>query len=136
MLNDFQLHEQLKKDTYLIKDLSLSKLLLMNNSLFPWVILVPKRSNVTEIIDLNEEDRKTLIDEIALVSKIIKKVLAPDKLNIAALGNIVEQLHIHIITRYKDDSLWPKPVFGCNKQEYTLEQKQKIITKLQENFNG
>lgn len=136
MLNDFQLHEQLKNDTYLIKDLTLSKLLLMNNSLFPWVILVPKRSNVTEIIDLNEEDRITLTNEIALVSKIIKTVLEPDKLNIAALGNIVEQLHIHIIARYKDDSLWPKPVFGCNKQEYTLEQKQKIITKLQENFNG
>jgi diadenosine tetraphosphate (Ap4A) HIT family hydrolase len=114
---NFKLDSRLKNDCFLIKELKLSKLLLMNNKLYPWFILVPKRSNITEIIDLNFEDQKILLSEINEISKIIQQKYQPDKLNIAALGNVVSQLHIHIIARYKNDATFPQPVWVSNKKE-------------------
>ena len=101
----------LKKDTVLIKNLELCQLLLMNNAFYPWLILVPKKADLVEIIDLNQADQILLIKEIDLISKIVQKVFNADKLNIAALGNMVEQLHIHIIARYKNDRTFPKSVW-------------------------
>ena len=135
MQEEFHLNQQLKNDSYEVLDLSLSKLLLVNNSSFPWVMLVPKKNNLKEIIDLSEEDRMILMKEISLVSQAMKKIFHPDKLNIAALGNIVEQLHIHIIARYKNDTAWPDPVFGCVKVEYSLQEYKDIINKFQEFLN-
>ena len=128
----FRLDPRLNNDSCWSVDLSLSKLLLVNNSLFPWVILVPRKNNLKEIIDLNEEERIMLMSEISLVSKIMQQVFSPDKLNIAALGNIVEQLHIHIIARYQNDQAWPNPVFGKGKLEYTKLKQQQIIEQFQE----
>lgn len=114
----FKLDKILENDCFLIKDLELSKLLLMNNKLYPWLILVPQRPDMMEIIDLNCNDQQTLLKEINYVSKIIKNIYKPDKLNIANLGNIVSQFHIHIIARYKNDNSFPKPVWIDNNRTY------------------
>ncbi len=124
----FELHPVLKKDTFLIKDLKLCQLLLMNNSFYPWLILVPKKPDLIEIIDLSESDQILLIKEIDLISKIIKKTFNPDKINIAALGNMVPQLHIHIIARFKNDRTFPKPIWVDNQiMTYKSEEAEKII---------
>ena len=132
MNNRFHLDPKLENDTFFIKNLNLSMLLLMNNSLFPWVVLVPKRNNLREIIDLNKDEQIILIEEIDYISKIMIKIFSPDKLNIAILGNIVEQLHIHIIARFEHDLAWPQTVFGKQQQAYNLEKKEDIIKKLKD----
>src|SRR5215469_12081697 len=107
----FALHPQLACDTFFITDLKLCRVLLMNNGLFPWLILVPKVDGIKELIDLSDTDRHVLMDEISLASEIMKALFSPDKLNIAALGNQVPQLHVHIIARFTHDSAWPNPVW-------------------------
>ena len=94
-------------------DLSLSRVLLMNDANYPWIVLVPRRPGATEIVDLEAVDRADLMDEIALVSRAIRRIAPCDKLNVAALGNVVPQLHVHVIARRKDDPAWPKPVWGA-----------------------
>jgi len=135
MQEDFRLHNQLEADTYEVLDLKLCKLLLMNNSLFPWLILVPQKNNLKEIIDLEFDEQVLLLKEISQVSNAIKNIYVPDKLNIAALGNIVEQLHIHIIARSKNDKMWPKPVFGGEVEKYKLEEIEIIKTKFRDELN-
>ena len=131
----FELDQILKQDTFFIKDLKLCKLLLMNNALYPWLILVPKKPDLTEIIDLSSDDQILLIEEIALISKIVKQLFKAEKLNIAALGNVVKQLHIHIIARYKNDKLFPKPVWSDNaRQYYDKVQSDLIIDKVRKNI--
>src|ERR1700723_1531751 len=103
---------QLPGDTVPVCDLALSRLLAMNDAEFPWLILVPRRVGVTEIIDLGGE-QALLMDELALVSRALKEETGCDKLNVAAIGNVVPQLHIHIVARRKDDPLWPKPIWGA-----------------------
>lgn len=132
MNNRFHLDPKLENDTFFIKNLNLSMLLLMNNYLFPWVVLVPKRNNLREIIDLNKDEQIILMEEIDYISKIMIKIFSPDKLNIAILGNIVEQLHIHIIARFEHDLAWPQTVFGKQQQAYNLEKKEDIIKKLKD----
>jgi diadenosine tetraphosphate (Ap4A) HIT family hydrolase len=129
-MNNFQLDSRLASDGDIIIGLNLSQVLFVNNALFPWVILIPKRDQAKEIIDLNVQDRTILIEEISLVSEAMKEVFSPDKLNVAALGNVVPQLHIHVIARYKTDTAWPKPVFGNGKELYSEEKYQHIKTKL------
>jgi diadenosine tetraphosphate (Ap4A) HIT family hydrolase len=95
-----------------VGDLGLSRVVAINDADFPWLILVPRRTGVTEIADLGADDAVQLTAEIAQVSRALKHVTGCDKLNIAAIGNIVPQLHIHIVARRKDDPLWPKPIWG------------------------
>jgi hypothetical protein len=90
----------------------------MNNRIFPWIILVPERENMVEIFQLTEQDRRMLIDEIALASDVMNKIYSPDKINVAALGNQVAQLHVHIIARFKTDNAWPEPVWGKGVEAY------------------
>ena len=123
----FKLDPQLKKDTFFIKDLKLCQVLLMNNSLYPWVILVPKKADLVEIIDLSEADQILLMEEIALVSKALQRHLKPKKLNVANLGNMVSQLHIHIIARFENDPAFPKPVWGQESKLYLDDELKKII---------
>jgi diadenosine tetraphosphate (Ap4A) HIT family hydrolase len=106
------LHPQLHADTVTVCDLALSRLLVMNDANFPWLILVPRRAGLSEIFDLGEE-QVTLLNEVSLLSRTLKEVTRCDKLNVAAIGNVVPQLHIHIVARRKDDALWPKPVWGA-----------------------
>ncbi len=109
---DWALHPQLERDTAPVGDLPLTRVLLMNDSNYPWVILVPRRPHLVELTDLDEAARVQLMAEIARVMDALKSAAACDKLNVAALGNAVPQLHVHIIARSKTDAAWPKPVWG------------------------
>jgi diadenosine tetraphosphate (Ap4A) HIT family hydrolase len=107
---------------------------LQKNALFPWLVLVPTQDGLSEIIDLSEPDRLALMQEIAAVSELVREVFSPYKLNIAALGNVVEQLHIHIIARYRHDSAWPDPVWGRGSRDYDNQSLAEITLALQKAF--
>lgn len=109
----FSLNERLQADTRHVTDLDLSRVLLMNNALWPWLILVPMRENAVEIHRLDGADQMTLMREIALASRVLERLFVPDKMNVGALGNMVPQLHIHVIGRTRGDPAWPGPVWGC-----------------------
>jgi diadenosine tetraphosphate (Ap4A) HIT family hydrolase len=108
----WSLHSQLEHDTTQVGELPLSRILSINDADYPWLILVPRRAGVTEIVDLGAEDAVQLTAEITQASRVLKHVTHCDKLNIAAIGNIVPQLHIHVVARRKNDPLWPKPIWG------------------------
>ncbi|WP_372760108.1 HIT domain-containing protein [Pseudoalteromonas sp.] len=108
----FELAPELQRDCIELADWPLCKVLLMNDSQYPWFILVPRQANLTEIIDLSDEQQIVYLTESAKLSKLLMSVFTPDKLNVAALGNMVPQLHIHHIVRYKTDAAWPAPVWG------------------------
>ena len=108
----FELHPRLAQDCCQLGRFPLSRLLLMRDSNYPWFILVPARDGLTEIYQLSEPDQQQLQIESSLLAKTLMRVFAGDKLNIGALGNVVSQLHIHHIVRYKNDPAWPKPVWG------------------------
>lgn len=131
----FELHPTLKKDTIFIRDLKLCQLLLMNNSRYPWVILVPKKVGMVELTDLDSAEQNLLMAEIDLVSKKMQQIFKPDKLNVAALGNMVYQLHIHVIARYKNDPVFPKPVWVDSKSDvYEDKALKEVVQKLQSVF--
>ncbi len=108
----FELNPRLEADTDWVLDLQLSRVLLMNDSRYPWLILVPRIPNVREWLDLSSTDQALLLAEQLQVSQCLQTLLSPDKLNIATLGNIVQQLHLHIIARFETDFAWPSPVWG------------------------
>ena len=108
----FELHPQLQADTIPIKDLDICTVLLMNDSNYPWLILVPKRPNIREIFELSQAEQDTVNREISHVAKALNTHFKADKMNIGALGNMVPQLHIHIIARHKTDPTFPNPVWG------------------------
>ena len=108
----FELNPRLEADTDWVLDLQLSLVLLMNDSRYPWLILVPRIPNVREWLDLSSTDQALLLAEQLQVSQCLQTLLSPDKLNIATLGNIVPQLHLHIIARFETDFAWPSPVWG------------------------
>jgi len=108
----FSLAPELQRDCIELADWPLCKVLLMNDSQYPWFILVPREAGLKEIIDLSEAQQVTLLRESAKLSKLLQQVFNPDKLNVAALGNMVPQLHIHHIARFKTDAAWPAPVWG------------------------
>jgi diadenosine tetraphosphate (Ap4A) HIT family hydrolase len=108
----FELHPRLAADTHFIRDLELSRVLLMNDSRFAWLILVPMRAGMRDWIDLAQAEQHRLLDEVALCSRALRALVQPDKLNVAALGNMVPQLHVHVDARHSDDAAWPKPVWG------------------------
>jgi diadenosine tetraphosphate (Ap4A) HIT family hydrolase len=130
----FILDKQLEGDSFFISNLKLSSLLLLNNMTYPWVILVPRRKNMVDIIDLSIEDRNILMEEISFTSGAMKEIFDPYKLNIASFGNIVRQLHVHIIARKEDDPTWPNPVWvdKTKNQLYDEETKDQIITKIKD----
>jgi diadenosine tetraphosphate (Ap4A) HIT family hydrolase len=109
----WSLHPQLKKDTIDIGDLPLSRVLVIRDANYPWLLLVPRRENAVEIIDLDEVAQAQLMTEIARVSRALKEITKCDKLNVAALGNMVPQLHVHVIARRTGDAAWPRPVWGA-----------------------
>ena len=127
----WSLHPQLARDTATVGDLPLSRLLAMNDANFPWVILVPRRPAAVEIVDLDEADRMRLMTEIAQVSTALKQLTACDKLNVAAIGNVVPQLHVHVVARRKDDLAWPRPVWGAvPARPYGATELQSLVTAL------
>lgn len=108
----FQLHPQLQQDSIAIGSFKLSELRMINDKQYPWFILVPKKEHITEIYQLSETEQQLLQLESSLLAKTLADMFNADKMNIAAIGNMVPQLHIHHIVRYKDDIAWPAPVWG------------------------
>jgi diadenosine tetraphosphate (Ap4A) HIT family hydrolase len=111
-INDFSLHQRLETDTHSLGQSRLCELRLMNDSTWPWVILVPMRGSIREIYQLEEADQQRLLWESSELSRAMMELFDGDKMNIAALGNMVPQLHLHHIVRYQDDPAWPGPVWG------------------------
>ena len=107
------LDPQLERDTVAVGDLSLSRVLLMNDANFPWLIAVPRHAGAVEIFDLDDGERVQLMGELALLAKLLKDLTGCDKINIAAIGNVVSQLHVHVVARRRDDAAWPRPVWGA-----------------------
>jgi diadenosine tetraphosphate (Ap4A) HIT family hydrolase len=108
----WSLHPQLALDTVAVSDLPLARVLLANDANYPWLILVPRLPGLVELIDLEENAQMQLLGEVAAAARALKAITECDKLNIAALGNQVPQLHVHVIARRRTDSAWPKPVWG------------------------
>ncbi len=108
----FILHPRLTDDTATLADWPLCRVLLMNDSSYPWLILVPRRTGISEITELAPADQSLLMSEIARASARLRAHVSPDRINVAALGNMVAQLHVHVIARFAGDAAWPKPVWG------------------------
>jgi diadenosine tetraphosphate (Ap4A) HIT family hydrolase len=130
------IHPQLQHDCLVIGRFPLCYLLLMKDSNYPWFILVPDREHITEIHQLDETEQKQLISESSVLSRIIDKQFNADKINIAALGNLVPQLHVHHIVRYKNDAAWPAPVWGkLPAKAYTEEETNQVINRLKSSLS-
>lgn len=125
------IHPQLREDCLVLGSFPLCRLLLMKDANYPWFILVPDREDIREIHQLSDEDQIQLIKESSFLSVVIEKEFQADKINIAALGNMVPQLHVHHVVRYKDDMAWPSPVWGKHPaREYTEELLDTISNKI------
>lgn len=107
------LHPQLQADTHLVGTFYLSAVLLHKDAQYPWCILVPKRAGIAEIFQLSPSEQAALWRESCYLSQVLYELFTPDKLNVAALGNVVPQLHLHHVVRYKVDAAWPKPIWGA-----------------------
>jgi diadenosine tetraphosphate (Ap4A) HIT family hydrolase len=124
----FTLDPQLERDTCLVGDLPLARVLLMNDANYPWLILVPRHAGAVEIVDLDEEQRAQLMRETALLAQALKNVTACHKINIAAIGNVVAQLHVHVVARHRGDAAWPRPVWGLQPPlPYHLAERDRLI---------
>ena len=122
------------KDSYLITELKLCTIRLIDNSKFPWIILTPKRKKITDIFQLKKKDQNLLMNEIVFTSKIMKKTFKAFNLNIEKIGNVVSQLHIHVIARSKKDSSWPLSVWVVKKKNYSKIALEKTILKTKKAF--
>ncbi|MBO0346440.1 HIT domain-containing protein [Roseibium limicola] len=132
-MSSFSMTPRLEGDSLAIADLPLCALRLMKDANYPWVMMVPKRNDMIEITDLSEPDRQQLIREICQVSDALKAVTTCDKLNVGALGNMVPQLHVHVIARFQKDPAWPGPVWGAvPAKPYTDEDADRLIGRLRE----
>lgn len=126
-----EIHNQLRSDCIVLGRLQLCHLLLMNDAQYPWLILVPDREGITEIFQLSVEDQQQLIMESSFIGQQMMALFGGDKLNVAALGNVVPQLHIHHIVRYRNDAAWPAPVWGKQApQPYTETDRAEVIRKI------
>ncbi|HEY6258759.1 MAG TPA: HIT family protein [Xanthobacteraceae bacterium] len=127
----FILDPQLERDTVLVGDLPGSRVLLMNDANFPWLIVVPRHPGAVEIFDLDDAAQAQLMREISLVAQRLKALTGCHKINVAAIGNVVPQLHVHIIARHRDDPAWPRPAFGAlPARPYDPPQRERLIEAL------
>ena len=126
----YRINKKFLKSSHHITELKLCSIRLHDNSKFPWLILIPKRKNVTDISDLNSKDQILLMKEIVFVSKLMKKLFKTSKLNVEKIGNIVPQLHIHIIARYKNDSSWPLSVWVVKGKAYSAKELKDVTNKI------
>lgn len=133
----FELHPQLAKDCFVLGDFPLSRLLMMNDYHYPWFILVPRKENIKESFELDVQEQQSLNEECNFLARTIKQLFNAHKMNIAALGNMVPQLHVHVIARYDFDTCWPNPVWGraqhlAFEKHQLLERIDKLIPTLQD----
>ncbi len=127
---NFKLHNQLERDTFMIKSLDLCDVLLMNDSRYPWLILVPRLADCEELFHLTQNQQQNLMAEITFSAEKLSGLFKPDKVNIGMLGNKVRQLHIHVIARFEDDATWPNPVWGVGEAQ-PYGNKQNTLHKIQ-----
>tara|TARA_B100000767_G_scaffold203688_1_gene190568 strand:+ start:157 stop:558 length:402 start_codon:yes stop_codon:yes gene_type:complete len=125
-----KINKDFLKSSHYINDLKLCSVRLIDNQKFPWIILIPKRKYITDISELNPKDQILLMKEIVYCSKLMKKVFKTSKLNVEKIGNIVRQLHIHIIVRYKNDSSWPLSVWVVKGKPYSALELKKVKKKI------
>jgi len=130
-----QVNKNFLKSSHFISDLKLCEIRMIDNSKFPWIILIPKRKKITDISELNKKDRSLLMDEIVYCSNLMKKIFKTSKLNVEKIGNIVPQLHIHIIARKKTDTTWPLSVWITKSKPYTKKNLSFVINKISEGFS-
>lgn len=135
----FDLDLRLQKDTYVLGDFPLCRLLLSRDANYPWFILVPRRADVSELFQLDDSDQQQLWKETTALAEALKDSFAADKMNVATLGNVVAQLHMHVIVRRRNDPAWPAPVWGNTPATaYTAEQvadvRQRLRAVLDDNF--
>jgi len=126
----FKLNNKFLKSSHHLLDLKLCTVRLHDNSKFPWIMLIPKRKNINDITDLKSKDQMLLMKEIVFSSKIIKKLFKTSKLNVEKVGNIVPQLHIHIIARYKKDISWPLSVWVVKNKSYSSKALKEVVSKI------
>lgn len=127
----FSLDPRLQQDTLTVGDFPLCRLLLMNDAQYPWFILVPRRADVCEVFDLDAADQLALWQETTTLASVLKDGFAADKMNVATLGNMVSQLHMHVIARTREDAVWPSPVWGkLPAQPYSEVQLAEVLARL------
>ncbi len=126
----FEINSKFLKSSHHITNLKLCTVRLYDNSKFPWIILIPKRKNINEISELNSKDQLLLIKEVVYSSKVMKKLFKTSKLNVEKIGNIVSQLHLHVIVRKKTDSSWPSTVWVVKGKIYSAKSLKEIINKI------
>ncbi len=127
----FQLHPQLQQDCFILGKFELCQVLLVNDSQFPWFILVPQRENISEIYQLTVEDQIMLVRESSYLAQKLATIFSADKLNIAAIGNLVPQLHLHHVVRYQTDKAWSAPIWGkFAAVPYTEQQREQLFAQL------
>ncbi|CTQ54600.1 HIT domain protein [Roseibium album] len=132
----FNLNARLEGDSHFVADLPLSAVRLMKDANYPWLLLIPRKPDLVEIIDLEEGDQLQLMREIALTSQVLRNVTDCEKLNVGALGNQVSQLHVHVIARFRDDAAWPGPIWGAAPFEgYEPERVDTLIDQFREAFS-
>jgi len=137
MTPTFALHPRLAEDCVTLGRFGLCRLLLMNDSHYPWFILVPEKPELTEIYQLSKLDRLRLMEESSLLAETLADLYRADKMNIAAIGNLVPQLHLHHIVRYQNDAAWPAPVWGkFDRIPYTEERIDAMSDQIQHRFKG
>ncbi|MDC0354034.1 HIT family protein [Candidatus Pelagibacter sp.] len=126
----YRINKKFLKSSHYIVDLKLCSVRLNDNSKFPWLILIPKRKNITDISELNSKDQILLMKEIVSASRLMKKLFKTSKLNVEKIGNIVPQLHIHIISRKKTDSSWPLSVWVVKGKKYSAKTLKEVLNKI------
>ncbi|BCG26337.1 MULTISPECIES: HIT family protein [Pseudomonas] len=127
----FALDQRLQQDCLPVGDFPLCRLLLMNDSHYPWFILVPRREEVSELFQLDADDQLRLWNETTRLAEVLKDSFGADKMNVATLGNVVSQLHMHVIVRRREDAAWPAPVWGRHPaQPYSPEQVAEVMARL------
>ena len=130
-MTDFVLDQKLEADTLAVADIGLCRVRLMNDKRFPWLILVPMRADVREIHELSPLDQTMLTFEVTQTSKLLQRVTGAHKMNVAALGNQVPQLHVHVIARFESDAAWPSPIWGSGKPlTYSAQEAQSFIDQI------
>jgi diadenosine tetraphosphate (Ap4A) HIT family hydrolase len=133
----FALHERLAADTWTVKDLPLCRMLLMNDKRYPWAILVPRREGLRDFHEVAKADKAAFLDEIDRVSEVLKGLTGAHKMNVGALGNMVPQLHVHVVARFEGDAAWPKPVWGLGEAApYGPGEAEALMEKLRKGLLG
>jgi len=133
MSEKFSLHPRLAADTFIIDDWTLCRVLLMNDARFPWLILVPRQNGLRDFDEIAENDKPTFLAEIDRASRALRTETSAEKMNVAALGNMVPQLHVHVVARFATDAAWPAPVWGVGEAiPYSTLQVDALIVALRE----